>query len=251
MRLEDLVANLPRTKLLYWDDPYQGNSRGRILKIEFDKKKGAYLMLDKTLFHPKSGGQPSDRGAISADGLNVDVKKTMIVNGVIVHYGKLRSEDVNHGSEVASKIDWDWRYLLMRRHTAAHLLDHCVGLVTEARVETTDSWLGDECYIGYGGRAILEEVAREAFESSRKMIADGADVVSEVINYNDVVNRAPDAPNLFRLPKVEAVRLVTIRGCDPIPCGGTHLRNINEIGTLRFKDVTRVGKGYRISYDVD
>lgn len=250
MKLEDLVANLPRTKLLYWDDPYQSSSKGRILRVELDKKNGAYLVLDRSLFHPKSGGQPSDRGTVSAAGFNVDVKKAMIVGGVVVHYGKLHGAEVDPGLEVESKIDWDWRYLLMRRHTAAHLLDHCIGLTTQARVTTTDSWLGDECYVGYRGRAIRGEVVQEAFESGREMIADGADVVSEVVPYNDVISRAPDAPNLFRLPKVETVRLVTIRGCDPIPCGGTHLRNVNEIGLLRFKDVTRVKEGYRISYDV-
>jgi len=53
------------------------------------------------------------------------------------------------------------------------------------------------------------------------------------------------------LPKLESFRIVTIEGCDPIPCGGTHLRNVNEIGRFKLKDVMEVDDGFRVYYDVE
>ncbi|MDH5770633.1 MAG: alanine--tRNA ligase-related protein, partial [Candidatus Bathyarchaeota archaeon] len=137
-KLSELVKSLEKTQLLYWADPYLKTLQAKILSLEPDKKHNVYVVLDKTIFHPKSGGQPSDRGLITGSDFEVKVKKAMLVNGVIVHWGKIL-EGEPKGGRVGGEIDWDWRYLLMRRHTAGHLYDHCLTQVTGKRVETTDS----------------------------------------------------------------------------------------------------------------
>jgi Ser-tRNA(Ala) deacylase AlaX len=38
-----------------------------------------------------------------------------------------------------------------------------------------------------------------------------------------------DAADLARLPKGENLRIVTVAGQIPIPCGGRHVRNLKEI----------------------
>jgi len=62
---------------------------------------------------------------------------------------------------------------------------------------------------------------------------------------------APNAPNLQRLPMLEKYRIVTIEGCLPIPCAGTHLRNIREIGKTRLNAVEQLETDFRIYYDVE
>ena len=251
MRLEDFVEGISKTQILYWDDPYRRSFTANILRIELEEKNKVYLILDRTIFHPKGGGQPSDRGRLFGYDHSIDIKKSMMVKEVIIHYGKLLDPDVKQMSITTGEIDWAWRYLLMRRHTAVHLLDHCIATVTDSRVETTDSWLGDKCYVEYSGKEPNVEILQEAFKIGNKMITESSKVFSENVSFNELVKRAPEAPNMSRLPRLNSVRLVTIDNCYPIPCGGTHLHDIREIGNLQFKHVTTVDTRYRIYYDVD
>lgn len=249
-KLPELVRGLEKTRLLYWADSYLKNFQANVLRLEPDKRHSVYIVLDKTIFHPKSGGQPSDRGVIIGSDFEVKVKKAMLVSNVIVHWGKIL-EGEPKGGGVEGEIDWGWRHLLMRRHTAGHLYDHCLTQVTGKRVETTDSWLGDQCYVGYKGKKPSTEELRRAEDLENRMIAGGAAVKSDVISYEELLKRAPEAPNIYRLPKLESFRIVTIEGCKPIPCGGTHLRDINEIGRFKLKDVLEMEDGFRVYYDVE
>lgn len=250
VELSELVKGLEKTQLQYWSDPYLKVSKARTLRVEPDEKHDVYLVLDKTIFHPKSGGQPSDKGFIAGSGFKVEVKKAMLVDGVVVHWGRIiEGEPKSNGVEAV--IDWGLRYLFMRRHTAGHLYDHCLTQVTGNRVETTDSWLGEPCYVGYKGEKPSADELRKAERLENQTIDRGAVVNSEIVSYEELLKRAPGAPNIYRLPELESFRIVTIEGCDPIPCGGTHLRNVNEIGRFIIKDVTEVKDGFRVHYDVE
>jgi len=52
------------------------------------------------------------------------------------------------------------------------------------------------------------------------------------------------------LPRLEEVRLVTIEGCRPIACGGTHLRNMHEAKGVRIDRMETVAGGFRVYFDV-
>ena len=249
MRLEELARGIAETEVLYWDDAYLKVFEANIVRLEPDEKKHFYAILDRTAFHPKSGGQPSDRGIMQGEGFKIEVKKAMLAGSIIVHWGKLLEGSPNAG-KVKGEIDWVWRYLLMRRHTAGHLLDHCLAIVTGKRVETTDSWLGDECYVGYKGEPPSIEHSKKVEELENRLIEQCASVKVETISYEDLKERAPEAPNIYRLPMLESFRIVTIEGCEPIPCGGTHIKNISEIRRFTLKNVVRKDLGFNVYYDV-
>jgi len=249
MRLEELGRGIAETELLYWGDAYLRAFEANIVRLEPDEKKHFYVILDRTAFHPKSGGQPSDKGVIEGESFKIEVKKAMLAGSVIVHWGRLLEGSPNVG-KVKAEIDWVWRYLLMRRHTAGHLLDHCLATVTSRRVETTDSWLGDECYVGYTGEPPSIEDLKKAEELENSLIGQGAAVKIEKVSYEELKERAPEAPNIYRLPTLESFRIVEIEGCEPIPCGGTHLRNISEIGRFTLKNAIKTALGFNVCYDV-
>jgi len=248
-KLEELVKDLKLSELVFWQDSYAKVFQASILHSVPAEKGHIYLILNKTIFHPKSGGQPSDKGRVYGSGFEVDVKKTMLSHGVAIHYGKIRN-GVPRNELVTCEIDWPWRYLLMRRHTGAHLLDHCIAQTTGKRVETTDSWLGDECYVGYRGEIPSNDFIQKSEKMANEMIRQGAPVHIEIILYDQLIKEVPDAPNVFRLPKLERYRIVQIEGCKPIPCGGTHTRNISEIGVLQLKSLKPSEPGFRVYYDV-
>jgi Ser-tRNA(Ala) deacylase AlaX len=55
---------------------------------------------------------------------------------------------------------------------------------------------------------------------------------------------------MYRLPHLEAYRIVTIQGCTPIPCAGTHLRNIQEIERVAISKIEQQDHNFRVYYEV-
>jgi len=247
MKLEDLVQGLPSTDRLYLRDSYLTRFSTKVLRAEKEGKNKVYLVLDATAFHPKSGGQPSDTGTLSGPRFQVKVTKVMGFRDVVVHWGNVQGDVGDH---VSGEIDWGPRYLYMRRHTAGHLLDHCLTKILGVPVETTDSWLGEGCYVAYHGTAPSEDAVSEAVRMENELIPRGGSVMVEYVDYEELLRRAPKAPNLLRLPRLERYRIVTIEGCEPIPCGGTHLRDIREIGSISLDKVEQRGQEFRVYYDV-
>jgi alanyl-tRNA synthetase len=206
-------------------------AKANVLKVVPEKRTHAYLVLDRTIFHPKGGGQPSDRGTITSPQFTLEVKKAIHHQGVVIHWGRIVNGTPSTGP-VSCELDWAYRYLVMRRHTAAHLLDHCFAEATSSRVETTDSWLDEPCYVGYKGKTPDSSSLMLAQDLAQKMIAAGAQVKTEFLSPEQSKQILKNAPNFERLPDLQEIRIVTIEGCDPIPCGGTHVSNIREIGKL-------------------
>lgn len=249
MKLSDVVRGMDTTELLYLKESYAKTLQGSLLRMEYDGKKNVYLVLDKTIFHPKGGGQPTDRGLIYNQNFKVKVKKAMYFRGVVVHAGKLLREGMTEDG-VFSEIEWDRRYLYMRHHTAGHLLDHCLTVLTGRPVKTTDSWLEDPCYVGYRGKPPSTRQLEKTEEMANKMISKSLKVLIENVSYSELLELAPHAPNIYRLPALETYRIVTIEGCSPIPCAGTHLRNTREIGHLTIEKVESIDPGFRVYYSV-
>lgn len=247
MKLKDIVRGTEKTTLLYLKDSYATKFQGRLLKTVFDGKSKVYLVLNQTLFHPKGGGQLTDKGHIYNNTLKIQIKKAIYVNGVVVHWGKLLNGQIKNDT-ICGKIDWERRYQYMKRHTAGHLLDHCLTLLTGKPVETTNSWLGDPCFVEYKGKTLSDQVLISVEKMINELICKGAKVIIETVSQRELYQMTPNAPNIQRLPLLTTYRLVTIEGCNPIPCLGTHLRNINKIGRVVVKRVEATNRGYRIYY---
>lgn len=249
VRLSDLTAGIQPTTLLYLSDSYQRNCESQVLKIAQEKKKRIYLILNQTIFHPKGGGQPTDQGTLQSPSCTIDVRKTMFRKGIVIHYGKILHGSIDN-AKLTGEIDWPRRYQFMKRHTAGHLLDHCLTHMTGTPVITTDSWLGDGCYVGYQGKAPSDRQLKQAVQMANEWIQKGHPVILETVSAQELLRRAPDAPNVYRLPNLEAYRIVTIQGCTPIPCAGTHLRNIQEIAQMTISKIEQDDHNYRVYYDV-
>jgi len=249
VRLSEIAAGVGETEPLYWSNSYLKTFDATILRTHREGGRNIYVVLDRTAFHPKGGGQPADTGTLQGDDFTIRVRKVMQIRGVIIHWGKIL-EGVPDTGKITGVIDWKPRYLYMRRHTAGHLLDHCLSVSVGHHVRTTDSWLGDPCYVGYEGEIPSDEALCRTRELENQMIEAGGEVRIEIVSRNELLKRAPEAPNIYRLPQLEQYRIVTIEGCDPIPCGGCHLKDIAEIGSFKISRVAPSEKGFNIYYEV-
>ena len=245
--LAKFIDKIPPTACIYLEDSYSQSLDANVLRF-VQEKSSAYLILDRTLFHPKSGGQPSDIGTIEGSSYRLNVKRAMNQSGVIIHFGKIEGKpDLD---PVTCKIDWTKRFLMMRRHTAAHLLDHCLATQTGSHVETTDSWLEDDPYVGYGGGIPACINLSRLQDLGNYFIQKGLKVDIKTIDRADAERLIADAPNVARLPKSAKLRIVTIDGQLPIPCGGTHVLSLKEIGALEVRNAEPAETGFRLYFDV-
>jgi alanyl-tRNA synthetase len=249
MDLNEIVQGCNGTDLLYLRDMELTKTQATITRAIPDKGNHFYLVLDKSIFHPKGGGQPSDKGKLTGDAFQVSVKKVIDNRGVLVYWVKGVTGTPVLGP-VLCELDWDNRVLISRKHSAAHLIDHCLSSVTKTHVQTTDSWLGEESYLGYVGKLPTPESLRDVEHLAKQMITDGAQVTISFLNAAEA-GKFKNAPNFERLPNLPQLRIVTIVGCEPIPCGGTHVANISQIGELSLQRASQVDeRGYRIYFTV-
>lgn len=228
LNLDEITSGVARTELVYLREMEREHDEAIIVKVIPEKRTHAYLLLDRTIFHPKGGGQPSDRGVIRSQQFELNVKKALYYHGIVVHWGKIINGTPTAGA-ASCEIEWPLRYLVMRRHTAAHLLDHCLAVSTSSRVETTDSWLDQPCYVGYTGDAPGQQTLQGVQDLANRMISVGARVKIDFLTPEQGKPLLQNAPNFERLPDLQEIRTVTIEGCQRIPCGGTHVSDISQI----------------------
>ena len=113
----------PTGEQLCYTDAYARRASGTVRHVEAGE--ATLVVLDRTVFYPGGGGQPSDRGLLlrASDGRTWTVRGARKVDGEIVHELEPAEGDPPAVGDVL-EIDLDWarRLALMRTHTALHAL---------------------------------------------------------------------------------------------------------------------------------
>ncbi|RUX11049.1 alanyl-tRNA editing protein, partial [Mesorhizobium sp. M2A.F.Ca.ET.042.01.1.1] len=101
------------------------------------------IRLDLTICDATSGGQPGDTGTLErADGGRIAIAATITgeTKDEIIHVPAPEQPLPAVGERLKLSIDWERRHLLMRMHTACHLLTVvCPFPITGAAVAEDDS----------------------------------------------------------------------------------------------------------------
>jgi misacylated tRNA(Ala) deacylase len=191
------------------------------------------LVLDRTVFYPQGGGQAGDAGVLRrADGAELpiaDTRKSKLVPGAIVHLPAPGADLSGWGPGVTVQacIDAARRRAHMRFHTTTHLL---CALVPHPV---------DGCSIT-AGYARLDFHMTEPLD--KQQLSDGIAryvAAAHPVHQRWISEAELDAnPQLVRSMSVQPprgqgrVRVIEIEGVDLQPCGGTHVANTADIGTI-------------------
>jgi misacylated tRNA(Ala) deacylase len=237
---------------LCYTDAYAQACDARVLEVD-ESGEAPLVVLDRTVFYPGGGGQPSDRGLLLriTDGRTWTVRAARKSGGDIVH----ELEPGPHGPPTRDDLltvdlDWARRYALMRTHTALHALCGVVwrdygALVTGGNMEPG------------GGRMDFE------FERMSGDLVDAieATVNAELADKRDVRvavlprDEAFAIPDLIRtkinlLPEgIAEIRTIEIVGLDLQADGGTHVSNTSEVGGIKvtgYESKGRINKRIRL-----
>ena len=238
---------------LCYIDAYEQQATGLVAAVVEDQPP--YVVLDRTVFYPGGGGQPADRGLLrrASDGRVWGVTAARKVDGEIAHLldeGDAANGLPAPGDELATEIDWPRRYLLMRTHTALHILCGVVwrdwgAQVTGGNMEPGSGRMDFEFERMSG--ELVEEIERrvnaevEAARDIRVAILPRAEAFAIPDLIRTKINLLP--------PGIEEVRTVEIVGLDLQADGGTHVANTREVGPIRvagYESKGRINKRIRI-----
>jgi misacylated tRNA(Ala) deacylase len=227
------------TKLLYQTDSYLQTFDGTVMG--FDDETSA-VILDRSVFYPGGGGQPSDRGTLIANDQTYEVVKASKAGDDVLHFIE-GSACPAVGSRVIGQIDWEHRYQLMRTHSAMHILCGVVWRDYGAQVTggNMEPLLGR---LDFEFESLTGDLIVEIEEKLNIEVAAAREVKVAILPRE----KAFQIPDLIRtkinlLPEgIEEVRTVEIVGLDLQADGGTHVRNISEVGKLHIKDYKSKGK---------
>ena len=238
-KLEALVADLPETRMLYYDDSYQREFKARVLRV-LDRR---CVVLDQTVFFPEGGGQPADVGVLEFGGKKCKVVDVQKVGRVIVHQveGGVPREDAS----VKGSIDWSRRYSLMKAHTATHLIMGAARRVLGEHVWQSGTQKDVErsrLDISHFRRLTLEET-HKIEELANKALQEGIPVETKWLPRNEAESKYG-----FRLYQGGAVpgkeiRVVKVGDWEVEACAGTHVKNTSELGYLKILHTERVQDG--------
>ena len=227
------LEGLPETELLYYsDDPKEFNAS--VLK-SFDN----YVILDKTSFYARGGGQEPDHGTIGEFEV-VDVTKH---GNVVVH--ELKNGTPKEGTTVSCLVDSKRRDGITKNHTSTHILNSSTRNVLgswvwqhsafkeedHARLDITHhSALTDDEI------SKIEKLANSIVEKNMSVTIDNFDRGTAEQKYGFKIYQGGIVP-------VKSVRIVSIEDFDVEACGGTHVKKTGEIELIKITKTKRIQDG--------
>ena len=231
---------------LYLKDTYLPECSGFITSHGIDDK-GAYLLLNETVFYPQGGGQPSDQGTIKTDSGELNISFVRQLDQEIRHYVSDASKLPRIiDTKITCNIDQPRRLLNARYHTAAHLLSNVVENMYPALKAVKGHSFPGEAYVEFIGECI-PETSEVAFNMDTAITHNLNTITFELLP-DEFANKYYTLP--YPVPTHKAFRVLQIGNFMPIPCGGTHIKNTTEIGVFSIRKISKKGERLKVAYEL-
>lgn len=207
-----------------------------------------YVILDRTAFYAEGGGQPTDKGILKWSDSQSAVRKVKKDKGTVKHFvGSIPAVE-----EVHAELDWERRYALMRMHTAQHVVSGVVFNLFEART-VGNQIHGDHSRIDFHPVTFEENDLRVIEETCNNVISKNVPVsIYEEDRSVLEVKMGKQRYIMDLIPEsIRRLRVIQIGDFDICPCGGTHVRNTSELGSVHV--MSRRSKGMdkeRLTYEL-
>lgn len=197
------------TEKLFDIDPYIKEFEATVVVINSNQ-----ILLDKTAFYAESGGQVGDTGFLNQTKVvdtRYDEKKENIIHIIEEEH------DFKQGDTVIGRINWNRRYRIMKNHAASHIMEYFLYQTfgTLKLVGTTVSEKHDSSTYEHH-EAFGQKEFKDIERLSNEFVSKGYDIE----RWED-----SDRPGWWYWKAGEIT----------MPCGGTHPKNVKEIGQISIK----------------
>jgi len=222
---------------LYMNDCYLKEWNAEVINVSKDK----FIVLDQTGFYPRGGGVEWDTGIMTKEnGEQFTVIYTGKFSGNISH--EVDKKGLTKGDCVHCKLNWNRRYLLMRYHTATHVLSGVFFKKYDLKV-TGNQLTTEKGRIDLDMEEMNVDLIKNAIKQSNEIISQNLPVEIYYLSREE----AEKEKDLFKLAMefphhLDTYRIVDIKGFDRQADGGCHVRNLKEIGQIKFKESISKGR---------
>ena len=227
------LEGIPDTELLFYgDDPREFNAK--VLK-SFEN----FVVLDKTAFYARGGGQEPDHGKIR----NCEIIDVTKHGNVVVH--EVKGELPKEGDTVSCMIDVKRRDGITKNHTSTHIIN------TSAR-SVLGSWVWQHSAFKEEDHARLDITHHSALTDSdvEKIEQTANSIVQKSIpvKIENFDRGTAEQKYGFRIYQggvvpVKSIRIVSIGDLDIEACGGTHVKKTSDIGEIKITRTKRIQDG--------
>jgi misacylated tRNA(Ala) deacylase len=221
----------------YEENSYKKEFETKIINLD---EENNFIELENTAFYGKGGGQPGDTGWLFIKKNSEDnrrVLETLKKEDSLMHQVD-SIDNLKIGDAIKGKINWENRYKYMKMHTALHLLCAVIPMgVTGGQIGILKSRLD----FNVDGELINKEEVQESLNQILK--------INNKVSYEWVDSiELEKKPELVRTMSVKPpktngkIRLVKIGNIDLQPCGGTHVKETSEIGSIIIGKIENKGR---------
>lgn len=240
------------TILLYMQDFDVETCNAKVLSATPTEDGRVDLILDQTCFYARGGGQDWDKGTIKKDDADFVVEEVRLdENGVVHHVGSFTNSAFAEGDVVDCQVDHERRATNMRLHSAAHVIDMAVAQLGLDWIGTKGQHYPHLSAIEYSGTWKPEKA--EEFRSQIEMLANqliekGSHNELRFMSVEEMHKYCRHVPQ--NLPKNKPGRVVMYDDFG-VPCGGTHVRDIKQVGRVSIPKLKEKKSVIRLSYKVE
>ena len=227
------LEGVPDTELLFYgDDPREFDAK--VVK-SFDN----FVVLDKTSFYARGGGQEPDHGKIGHCEI-IDITKH---GNVVVH--EVKGDLPKEGETVTCVVDGKRRDGITKNHTSTHIIN------TSAR-SVLGSWVWQHSAFKEEDHARLDITHHSALTDEDVMkiehVANSIVQESIPVKIENFDRGTAEQKYGFRIYQggvvpVKSVRIVSIGDLDIEACGGTHVAKTSDIQEIKITRTKRIQDG--------
>lgn len=238
------------TELLYLEDTYLYEGTSKIIDSG-NGEKGPFLTLDKTIFYPQGGGQPTDQGHIRIDNKDIPVTFVGFSNGIVEHYiPSAYFDETLLDNEIQMIVNPTVRLRNAKYHTGGHLISHVLETMNSKLIPIKGYHFVDGAHVEFVDemRVGSADMIDEANEIIASDIKNNLKTNASLSNFEEVNEVRPNLAPF--IPRDKPTRIVAIGDYKPLPCGGTHIKELSELGDLKITKIKRKKDNIKVSYKI-
>ncbi|MCQ2752945.1 MAG: alanine--tRNA ligase [Bacilli bacterium] len=214
-------------------------------KVEEIDERGE-VIFDRTNFYAEMGGQIADIGSATNKTTQINVENvTLAPHQQHLHQVKVLFGKVKIGDSFTLKVNKNRRHLIMRNHSATHLLDATLSQLLGNQVEQKGSYVSDQ-YLRFDfnyDSKIDPKTLKTIEQKVNEQIARGLEVETLVLPIEKA--KQLGAKMVFTEKYGDVVRVVKMGDYSIEFCGGTHVSNTADIGFFKIESEESIASGIR------
>lgn len=236
------------TRLRYLEDMERIELETKVTAVERQDGR-TVISLEETIFYPQGGGQPFDQGMIVSPRGRFRVEEVRFAEGVVRHTGMFMEGSIGAGDRVTCLVDAARRMEHSRIHSAGHVVDMAVNALNLAWTPGKGYHFPDGPYVEYAGslETDADQLRSAMMARCNELLHRGIQTRVQFVSADEMRRICKFVPD--NLPANKPARIV-FYGDFGVPCGGTHVARLSDIGSMTIRKLKKTRDGIRVSYEV-